>query len=98
MTWLTRQLREKEREQDHEFLHPKSNRPKLKVPRDFHCNDPGCVQPIGGSMCRMNRKTGKPCKWWTKLQEMAKTGVLEVAEDWKKVNAEVARVLKEGVT
>lgn len=78
MNWHTQQMRQMERKRTEEFLRPKSNKPTLQIPRDYHCNN--CIQPIGSSMCKKNKKTGKPCEYYTRLLAMAKRGELEVQE------------------
>ena len=75
MNWYTRQLRQRAREAEENFMRPKSNKPKFKVPKGFKCWN--CMQEVGSGPCRGNRKTGKPCDAWVKLQEMAKRGELE---------------------
>jgi hypothetical protein len=66
------------RERERERYTIKSKKPKWKVPRDYQCNN--CIQSMGSSLCKMNPDTGKPCKWWTLLKEMAERGELEREE------------------
>lgn len=78
MNWHTRQIREQERKRMDNFLNPPSNKPTLKTPKGYACGN--CIQTLGSTMCKYNKKTGKPCKYYTELLAMAKRGELEEQE------------------